>query len=67
MSNKRLDRRTTRQLEAKERNAAWAALHYTTQLDRLHRRPGFSRRQRERIMAPTTEKIREKAESRNAA
>lgn len=52
--------------EANERNAAWAALDYVTKLDRLHRRPGFSKRQRDRIMAPLTAKKREIAAQREA-
>ena len=54
-----------RQDEATERNAAWAALPWQTQLERLHRRPGFSKRQRDRIMAPLTDKKRQILAARN--
>ena len=67
MSNRRMDRNPARKIEALARNAAWEALSLVTKLDRLHHRRGFSQRQRNRLMAPTTTRIKAKAAARAAA
>ena len=67
MSNRRMDRNPARKIEALARNAAWEALPLVTKLDRLHSRPGVSKRQRDRLMAPTTTRIKAKAAARAAA
>lgn len=66
MSNRRVDRRGVRKIEALARNAAWEALPTITKIDRLHHRRGFSKHQRNRLMAPMTAKIAAKAAERAA-
>jgi len=67
MSNRRMDRKGERKLDALERNAAWAALDTITKIGRLHQRPGISKRQRDRLMAPTTTRIKKKLAAKAAS
>ena len=62
-----MDRNHARFIEALARNAAWDALPTITKIDRLHHRRGFSQRQRNRLMAPATTRIKAKIAARAAA
>lgn len=55
-----------KQDEALARNEAWAALDTLTKIDRLHRRRGFSQRQRERLMAPMVKRKKQIIADREA-
>jgi len=67
MSARRTDRKPARKAEALARNAAWDALPRLTKIDHLHSRPGVSKRQRDRLMADTTTRIKAKIAARARA